>query len=139
VGHQPHRNGLTLYEKLFVALAVVAAILWSWPSWKRLERSKGRGHWPRWRAYHFREPRREQEAARRARAGVWLTTASEQGAELSDVELLRRAVTCSRPVGSRYREMARGGHAIRRRFGVAQSLCKLFGVDPMKGWHDDRR
>jgi len=57
----------------------------------------------------------------------------EQGVELSDVELLRRAVTYTRPCGfgviSKWR-------AVSIMFGVdeaaAQRLCKRFGVDPDK-------
>jgi hypothetical protein len=56
---------------------------------------------------------------------------SGQGTELSDAELLRRAVTYSRPCGfkviERWREVA-------SLFGigetVARSLCKRFGADP---------
>jgi hypothetical protein len=58
-------------------------------------------------------------------------SSSEQGTGLSDAELLRRAVTYSRPRGfkviERWRELA-------SLFGVGEtvgrSLCKRFGVDP---------
>jgi hypothetical protein len=59
------------------------------------------------------------------------TTRAEQGAELSDVELLRRAVTYSRPCGF---EVIEKWRAVGLLFGVdaavAQRLCKRFGVDP---------
>jgi hypothetical protein len=58
-------------------------------------------------------------------------TPSEQGTELSDVELLRRAVTYSRPHGFGVIEKWR---AVGLLFGVdeavAQRLCKRFRVDP---------
>jgi hypothetical protein len=60
-----------------------------------------------------------------------MTIPAEQGADLSDVELLRRAVTYSHRHGfdvvEKWREIA-------SLFGigetVARSLCKRFGVDP---------
>jgi hypothetical protein len=62
---------------------------------------------------------------------VSLTAPSEQRAELSDVELLRRAVTYSRPCGFGVIEKWR---AVGSLFGldaaVAQRLCKRFGIDP---------
>jgi hypothetical protein len=55
----------------------------------------------------------------------------EQDSELSDVELLRRAVTYSRPCGFGVIEKWR---AVGLLFGVdaavAQRLCKRFKVDP---------
>jgi hypothetical protein len=60
-----------------------------------------------------------------------MTTPSEQGAELSDVELLRRAVTYARPCGF---EVVEKWRAVGWLFAVdeatAQRLCKRFGVDP---------
>jgi hypothetical protein len=59
------------------------------------------------------------------------TTAAEQSAELSDVELLRRAVTYSHPCGFGVIEKWR---VVGLLFGVdaavAQHLCKRFGIDP---------
>jgi len=60
-----------------------------------------------------------------------MTIQAEQGAQPSDVELLRRAVTYSRAHGfdvvEKWREVA-------SLFGisetVARGLCKRFGVDP---------
>lgn len=62
-----------------------------------------------------------------------MTIPAERCAELSDVELLRRAVTYSRAHGfdvvEKWREIA-------SLFGIgetaARSLCKRFGVDPEK-------
>ncbi|MBO0758568.1 MAG: hypothetical protein J2P54_22185 [Bradyrhizobiaceae bacterium] len=55
----------------------------------------------------------------------------EKSAELSDVELLRRAVTYTRPCGF---EVIEKWRAVATLFGVdsavAQSLCKRFRVDP---------
>jgi len=60
-----------------------------------------------------------------------MTFPAEQGAELSDGELLCRAVTYSRPCGF---EVVEKWRAVASLFGVdpafAQSLCKRFGVDP---------
>lgn len=60
-----------------------------------------------------------------------MPTPAEQGAELSDVELLRRAVTYSRPHGFDVVEKWRDVATL---FGigemVARSLCRRFGVDP---------
>jgi hypothetical protein len=62
-----------------------------------------------------------------------MTTPVEQGAELSDVELLRRAVAYTRPCGFGVIEKWR---AVGMMFGVdeaaAQRLCKRFSVDPDK-------
>jgi hypothetical protein len=63
--------------------------------------------------------------------GVSLTTAPEQDAEMSDAELLRRAVTYTRPNGFGVIEKWR---AVGTMLGVdkatAQRLCKRFGIDP---------
>jgi hypothetical protein len=63
--------------------------------------------------------------------GVSLTSPPEQDAELSDVELLRRAVTYTRPNGFGVIEKWR---AVGTMFGVdeatARRLCKRFGIDP---------
>jgi hypothetical protein len=60
-----------------------------------------------------------------------MTIPAKQGAELSDLELLRRAVTYSRPCGFEVVEKWREIGAL---FGigstVAIQLCKRFGVDP---------
>jgi hypothetical protein len=60
-----------------------------------------------------------------------MTIPAEQGAELSDVELLRRAVMYSRPRGFEIVEKWRVGASL---FGIGEavmrSLCKRFGVDP---------
>jgi hypothetical protein len=66
-----------------------------------------------------------------ARGGDSMTIPAERGAELSDVELLRRAVTYSRPHGfdvvEKWREVA---SLFDIGETVARSLCKRFGVDP---------
>jgi hypothetical protein len=60
-----------------------------------------------------------------------VTTSSEQRAEPSDVQLLRRAVTYSRPCGF---EVVEKWRTVASLFGVsevvARSLCNRFGVDP---------
>jgi hypothetical protein len=60
-----------------------------------------------------------------------MSAPSEQRAEPSDVELLRRAVTYSRPCGF---EVVEKWRTVASLFGVgeavARSLCKRFGVDP---------
>jgi hypothetical protein len=60
-----------------------------------------------------------------------MNTLSEQEAEVSDVELLRRAVTYSRPCGF---EVVEKWRTVASLFSVseaaAQSLCQRFGVDP---------
>jgi hypothetical protein len=62
-----------------------------------------------------------------------LTIPAERDAELSDVELLRRAVTYSPPCGFGVTEKWR---AVGAQFGVnrplARHLCERFGVDPDK-------
>lgn len=69
-----------------------------------------------------------------------MTKPAEQGAELSDVELLRRAVAYSRPHGfdivEKWREVA-------SQFGLsetlARTLCERFGVDPRNTLRDSGR
>jgi hypothetical protein len=60
-----------------------------------------------------------------------MTVPTEQSAELSDVELLRRAVAYSRPCGF---EVIEKWRAVGLLFGVdaafAQRLCMRFGIDP---------
>jgi hypothetical protein len=60
-----------------------------------------------------------------------MNVATEQGAELSDVELLRRAVTFSRPCGF---EVVEKWRTVASLFSVgeaaARSLCRRFGTDP---------
>jgi hypothetical protein len=60
-----------------------------------------------------------------------MTIPAEQHAELSDVELLGRAVSHSRPCGF---EVVQKWGAVASLFGVdetvARSLCKRFRVDP---------
>jgi hypothetical protein len=60
-----------------------------------------------------------------------MNTASEQSAGLSDVELLRRAVTYSRPCGF---EVVEKWRTVASLFSIgeaaAQSLRQRFGVDP---------
>jgi hypothetical protein len=60
-----------------------------------------------------------------------MTIPAEQSAEPSDVELLRRAVSYSRPCGF---EVVEKWRAVASLFGVgetvARSLCKRFHVDP---------
>ena len=66
-----------------------------------------------------------------AREDRSMTTQAEQDAELSDAELVRRAVTYSRPRGfdivEKWREVASLFDIDET---VARSLCKRFGVDP---------
>jgi hypothetical protein len=63
--------------------------------------------------------------------GDSLTIPADLGSELSDAELLRRAVTYSRPNGF---EVVEKWRAIASLLGVsetvARSLCKRFRVDP---------
>jgi hypothetical protein len=60
-----------------------------------------------------------------------VTIPAGKDAELSDVELLRRAVTYARPCGF---EIVEKWRAVGWLFGVdaavAQRLCKRFAVDP---------
>ena len=66
-----------------------------------------------------------------ARGGDSVPIPAEQAPELSDVELLRRAVAYSRPHGF---EVVEKWREVASLFGigetVARSLCKRFGVDP---------
>jgi hypothetical protein len=56
---------------------------------------------------------------------------AEQDADLSDVQLLRRAVTYSRPCGF---EVVEKWRSVASLFGVGEAvariLCERFGVDP---------
>jgi hypothetical protein len=69
--------------------------------------------------------------ALRREVALIMTFPPEQDSELSDVELLRRAVTYSSPCGFGVIEKWR---AVGLLFGVdaavGQRLCKRFGVDP---------
>jgi hypothetical protein len=60
-----------------------------------------------------------------------MTIPAEQEAELSDLELLRRAVKYSRPCGF---EVVEKWRTVASQFSIgeaaAQSLCQRFGVDP---------
>ena len=69
-----------------------------------------------------------------------MNTPAGQEAELSDIELVRRAVTRSHSCGF---EVVEKWRTVASLFCVgkaaAQSLCKRFGVDPMSGGRDDPR
>jgi hypothetical protein len=60
-----------------------------------------------------------------------MTMPAEQEAELSDTELLRRAVAFTRPLGYGVIEKWRAvGMMFSLNEAAAQRLCKRFGVDP---------
>jgi hypothetical protein len=69
-----------------------------------------------------------------------MTIPAGQDAEMSDTELLRRAVAYTRPLGYAVVEKGRAvGMMVSLNEAAAQRLCKRFGSTPTDWWRDDRR